>query len=638
MNSDPSTDKHRTKETPDRTSPDPDDDQPQDDAIIGRAVRWSAVTIVLSVTIGGVLFLLFRDPPETPVTRVTEITAPIARDPVAAEIPGVSFVDITGPAGIRFVHNNGAAGDKLLPETMGGGAAFLDFDNDGDQDILFVNGTWWPEQSGDGREPTTHALYRNDGTGTFSDATPGSGLDVAFYGMGAAVGDYDGDGWTDIYITAVGENRLFRNLEGAGFADVTDETGVSGSASEWSTGAGWFDYDNDGDLDLFVANYVRWSREIDFEVGYTLVGVGRAYGPPMNFSGTHPYLFRNDGGGKFTDASADSGVQVRNPATGSPMAKSMAIAPLDLDGDGWMDVIVANDTVQNFVFHNQQDGTFKEIGALTGLAFDSYGKARGAMGIDSARFRNDEAIGIGIGNFANEMTALYVSQGSPLLFEDEAITEGVGPASRLLLKFGFFFFDYDLDGREDILTANGHLEEEIHLVQASQEYRQPAQLFWNAGDDQPASFLEVPPEKAGADLFQPIVGRGSAFADIDADGDPDILLLQAGGPPVLLRNDQSTGNRWARVKLVGTDANQDAIGAVARARIGDRVLTRQVMPTRSYLSQSEPHLTFGLGKSDRIDELTVRWPGSERFVPVAPPAPGRVTAVRHATSEADSGK
>ena len=626
MSSDPTPRTNR----PGNDSADPNEDPQQDDAIIGRAVRWSAVLLVIVGAAVALLFLIFRKTPEATPEQVTEITAPVTRDTRPAEIPSVSFTDITRSAGIEFRHNNGAVGDKLLPETMGGGAAFLDYDNDGNQDILFVNGNWWPEQLAQGKQPTTQALYRNEGNGTFSNRTVGSGLDTDFYGMGAAVGDFDNDGWVDVYLTAVGENRLFRNLGDGRFADVTADAGVGGSASEWSTGAGWFDYDNDGDLDLFVGNYVRWSREIDFEVGYTLVGVGRAYGPPMNFSGTHPYLFRNDGNAKFTDVSAEAGVQVRNRATGSPMAKSMAIALVDLDADGWMDVIVANDTVQNFVFHNHRDGTFKEIGALTGIAFDSYGKARGAMGIDTAHFRGDNAIGIGIGNFANEMTALYVSQGNPLMFEDEAITEGVGPASRLLLKFGFLFLDYDLDGREDILTANGHLEEEIHQVQASQQYRQPAQLFWNAGRDQSAGFIVVPAEKAGGELFEPIVGRGSAFADVDNDGDLDVLLLQTGDRPLLLRNDQKTGNRWARVKLIGTDANRDAIGAIVRARIDDRTLTRQVMPTRSYLSQSELAIALGLGDSDQIDAMTITWPGSSKAVNVPPPIPGQITVIKQA--------
>ena len=413
----------------------------------------------------------------------------------------------------------------------------------------------------------------------------------------------------DVFVTGVYGNRLFHNLGGGKFADVTEQAGVGGSGKDWSTSAAFFDYDNDGRLDLFVCNYVRWSKEVDFEIGYKLVGVGRAYGQPRDFPGVFPMLFHNEGNGRFKDVSAASGIQIRNAATGVPTAKSLGVVPVDLDGDGWLDLIVANDTVQNFVFRNQHDGTFKEIGAASGIAFDSYGQTRGAMGIDAARFREDGALGIAIGNFANEMTALYVAQDQPLTFGDEAITEGLGPASRLLLKFGIFFFDYDLDGRLDVLTADGHLEPEISQVQASQTYAQPAQLFWNCG--RTPCFVSVPPAKAGTDLFKPIVGRGSAFADIDGDGDLDVVLSQTGGPPLLLRNDQALGHHWLRFKLVGTRSNRDAIGAEVCVRVGAKELRRTVMPTRSYLSQSELPLTFGLGKSAQVEAVEIRWPSGK---------------------------
>ncbi len=583
-----------------------------DDAVIGRAFRWSLAAFIALVAAAGAAYWFYKRKPAPPPVQQTTLTAPAAATRATAEIPTAKFTDVTAAAGIKFVHNNGAYGDKLLPETMGGGVAFLDFDNDGDQDLLFVNCAYWPGKIPAGKTPTTPALYRNDGKGHFEDVTAGSGLDTSFYGMGVAVGDFDNDGRDDVFLTAVGENRLFHNLGNGKFADVAKEAGVAGLPVQWSTCAAFVDVDNDGDLDLFVGNYVKWSKEIDFEVGYKLVGVGRAYGQPMNFEGAFTYLYRNDGGGKFADISATSGVQVKNPATGVPVAKALGVAPVDLDGDGWIDLIVANDTVQNFVFHNERNGTFKEVGALSGVAFDSNGNTRGAMGIDAARYRNDAALGIAIGNFANEMTALYVSGRNPLLFTDEAIPEGVGPASRLLLKFGVFFFDYDLDGRLDLLTSNGHLEEEISKIQASQRYAQPAQLFWNCGAASAASFMVVPPEKSGGDIFKPIVGRGCAFADIDGDGDLDVVLTQIGGPPLLLRNDQSLGHHWLRLKLVGTKCNRSATGAWINVRLGGRTLSRQVMPTRSYLSQSELPVTIGLGKSERFDELEIVWPGGEK--------------------------
>jgi hypothetical protein len=274
--------------------------------------------------------------------------------------------------------------------------------------------------------------------------------------------------------------------------------------------------------------------------------------------------------------------------------------------------VVANDTVQNFVFSNRWNRTFKEIGARAGIAFDSYGQTRGAMGIDSARFRNDDTLGIAIGNYANEMNTLFVSQRDYTMFADEAIGEGLGAASRQLLKFGLFFFDYDLDGRLDVLTANGHVEDEINKVQQSQQYRQPAQLFWNRGSTPGHRFVNVPAAKCGPDLFQPIVGRGSAFADIDGDGDLDAVLTQIGGPPLLIRNDQKLGHHWVRFKLTGTKANRDAIGAWIKVRAGPLSMSRQVMPTRSYLSQSELPVTFGLGKLDHLDEVTITWPGGVR--------------------------
>jgi len=590
--------------------PPPEDEElaPVDDRIIGKAIRASLVALAILVALfGAAVFLLQRKAPPAP-PRMTALSSPASPDRPQAEVPAVRFTDITRESGVTFTHVNGAYGEKLLPETMGGGVAFLDYDNDGAQDLLFINSAYWPGHLPEGKAQPTLALFHNDGHGHFTEATSGSGLDVTVYGMGVAVGDYDNDGLVDVFVTAVGGNRLFHN-EGQGkFHEVTMEAGFGGATNDWSTCAAFFDYDNDGKLDLFVGSYVKWSREIDAEVGYKIDGRTRAYGQPMNFAGAFSHLYHNEGQGHFRDVSAASGLQVKNPATGVPAAKTLGVAVVDVDGDGWLDLVLANDTVPNLLFLNQHDGTFKEIGASSGVAFDSYGNTRGAMGVDTAYYRDDGKLGIAIGNFANEMTALYVAQNSPTNFSDEAITEGLGPPSRLLLKFGLFFFDYDLDGRLDLLTANGHLEEEISKIQKSQKYRQPAQLFWNAGDRSGGCFVAVPPEKAGADLFQPIVGRGSAFADIDGDGDLDVVLTQVGGPPLILRNDQKLQHHWIRLKLVGAKSNRDAIGAWIRAGVNGRVLLRQVMPTRSYLSQSELPVSIGLGTATRLDSLEIRWP------------------------------
>jgi hypothetical protein len=584
----------------------------QDDAAISRGLRISLVGLVVLAALGGGAFALLKPKKSAGPVKVTQVSAPEAAPTNAvARVPAIRFTDVTAAAGISFRHQNGAYGDKLLPETMGSGVAFADLDGDGAPELLFVNSTQWPGKLPAGTKAATSTLYRNDGKGHFTEATAGSGLDVPLYGMGVALGDYDGDGRTDVFISSVGGGRLFHNEGSLKFREVTASAGVAGDPKDWSTASAFFDLDNDGDLDLFVGNYVRWSPEIDREVGYTLVGVGRAYGPPMNFQGAFPHLYRNDGDGKFTDISGTSGVQVKNTSTGVPLAKTLGVAPFDYNGDGWMDLVIANDTTQNLLLENQRNGTFKEVGALAGVAFDSYGNTRGAMGVDTARFTREGKAAIGIGNFANEMTAFYVAQGDGTLFTDEAISWGIGPASRLLLKFGFFFFDYDLDGRSDVLTCNGHLEEEITKVQASQSYRQPAQLFWNAGD---SGLINVTAQQSGSDLFKPAVGRGSAFADMDGDGDLDVVMTEVGGSPMLLRNDQAIGNHHVRFKLVGAKSNRDAIGAWVKVTAGGESQWRQVMPAKSYLSASEFEVTFGLGPNTKIDAAEVIWPSGAKQI------------------------
>ncbi len=579
------------------------------DAVIGRAFRWSVLVIAAGALLvfGLVTWLGRKQPQQSPVRAQAPV--PVAAGPQGSvEPPAIAFTDITRQAGIDFVHVNGARGEKLLPETMGGGVAFLDYDGDGDMDLLFVNSDYWDPVDAQGKPPADHGLYRNDGGGHFENVTHEAGLTDHFYGMGVAVGDYDNDGDPDLYLTAVGANRLYRN-DGGRFVDVTAEAGVAGAGDAWSTAAAFFDYDNDGDLDLFVANYVQWSPKIDRKLGFKLTGLGRAYGPPTTFEGTFPYLFRNEGGGRFTDVSAEAGVQIVDEATGQPKAKALGVLPIDVDRDGFLDLFVANDTVQNFLLHNQGDGTFREIGVEAGVAFDRNGGATGAMGVD-AEVLDDEgdALGFAVANFANEMTSLYVTQGDPLQLADEAIGAGIGPGSRKVLSFGLFFFDADLDGRPDLLQANGHLENEIHVVQPSQHYEQPAQLYWNCGAACPQTFLLLPSEKTG-DLAEPRVGRGAAYADIDADGDLDVVITQVGRRPALLRNDQRLGHHWLRLRLQGTRTNRDAIGAWVELRAGGHRALRQLMPTRSYLSQVEPVLTFGLGAATRVDEIRIHWPG-----------------------------
>lgn len=590
---------------------------PSDDRVIGRAFGASLKVLAALVVVGGIITVIVNLPEKKSEEVRTVINAPEQRVEQSSEMPTVHFTDITSSAGVSFVHNTGATGDKMLPESLGGGVAFFDLDGDGDQDLLFINGTWWDWDLNDSRKPTTAALYRNDTRPgepvRFTDVTAGSGLDVPLYGMGVAAGDVDNDGDTDLFITCVGANHLFINNGQGQFSDNTTTAGLAGDQADWSTAAAFFDFDNDGLLDLFVANYVQWSREIDFKVNFTIDGTNRAYGPPTDFQGAFCRLYHNLGDGTFEDVSEASGIQIRNRATGLPSAKALGVSLFDFNSDGFTDLMVANDTVQNLLFINKGDGTFQERGTISGVAFDANGNTRGAMGIDVARYRNNDDIGIAIGNFANEMTSLYVTQGQPLLYADEAIAEGVGPTSRLSLKFGLFFWDYDLDGWLDLLSVNGHLDEDIVKVQQSQSYRQKALLYWN---NKGLGFQQVTEEHAPGDLFEPIVGRGCAYADIDGDGDLDAVFTQIGGAPKLLRNDLDLRARWLRVRLVGTGTgiNRDAIGTEVQLTAGNVTQSRFVSPSRSYLSQSERTLTFGLGKSMAPEKLTINWPGGKSQV------------------------
>jgi hypothetical protein len=586
-----------------------------DDRAIGKAFVGSLLVFALLGLVGYSVYWFVSHRPAKPMAEPDPVALPEKRELPKVHAPQVVWTDITDSAGIDFVHFSGAEGGKLLPETMGGGCAFFDYDNDGDQDLLLVNACPWPE-SQKTADPRPHqALYQNDGHGKFQNVTRQAGLDIELYGMGAACADYDGDGWVDVFISCLGRDRLFRNDHGQ-FVDVTQQAGVGGEEKAWSVSSGWFDYDRDGDLDLMVTHYVEWSRDNDIAQNFRLLGgKERAYGRPQNFAGTYPSLFRNDGQGKFTDVSESSGVQIKNAATGVPVGKSLGLAFEDLDGDGYLDCVIANDTVQNFLLHNQQDGTFQEMGVLAGVAFDPSGAARGAMGIDIAQFRNDASLGIAIGNFANEMTALYVARGRDMQFYDAAVANGLGPATRLQLTFAVLFLDFDLDGRLDVFQANGHLEEDIARVQASQKYEQSPQLFWNAGSQFATEFLPCLESETGPEFQKPMVGRGAAYADIDADGDLDIVIMGCGQKARLLRNDQKLGNHWLRIKLVGKGSNQDAIGTRVILRAGDITQSRLVSPTRSYLSQVELIATFGLGSQDTVDSVKVVWPdGSQQEI------------------------
>jgi hypothetical protein len=583
-----------------------DNNQQQREAIIRRAFYRSLGVIVTVALVAVVLWVVSRQESAPPPPQEAIVTGPVSmqEEPRVAP-PDVHFTDITAAAGIDFVHVNGSYGEKLMPETIGSGAAFIDYDNDGDQDLLLVNSGEWPGHEQGAR--ATPGFYRNDGHGGFEDVTRESGLAIPCYGMGAAVGDYDNDGWTDLYITTLGGNYLLHNDHGH-FRDVTADAGVAGLEEDWSTAAAFIDYDNDGDLDLFVGNYVLWSRKINLEIDFQVTGLGRAYGAPNHFTGAANRLYRNEGDGRFSDVSHAAGIVITDPVSGLPVGKTLGVAPVDYDADGWLDLFVANDTDRNFLYHNLGNGHFEEIGGLEGVAYDRNGKSTSAMGIDAAWFRNDAELGVGIGNFANEMSSLFVTADGAAPFADEAILEGFGPASRLALTFGLFFFDYDLDGRQDLFQANGHLENDINIVQPSQTYAQSPQLFWNCGAICRTRFIEV---SDSGDLSESLVGRGATYADIDADGDLDVVIVQNGRRAVLLRNDQQLGHHWLRLQLQGRGSNRSAIGARVDLSAGGTRQRRLVMPTRSYLSQVELPLTFGLGDARRVDALRVTWPNGQ---------------------------
>ena len=505
----------------------------------------------------------------------------------------VLFTDVTRAAGVAFRHNSGAFGRKYLPETMGSGVAFLDYDGDGHQDLFFVQSADWPEKR---RRKTTQTLYRNRGDGTFEDTTRKAGLAEEMYGIGVAAADYDNDGHVDLFINALGPDRLFRNKGDGTFEDVTQKAGVSDPG--FGTSATWIDYDRDGRLDLFSCNYVQWSPKDD--IFCTLDGVSKSYCTPESYRGATDRLFRNRGDGTFEDVTRRAGVF-------DPTGKSLGVVALDYDGDGWPDLAVANDTQPNFLYHNRHDGTFEEVGKTAGIAFSEEGKARGAMGIDAADYDGSGRDSLVIGNFSNEMLALYHNEGRGLFIDDAAMA-GIGQPSLLTLAFGCFFFDFDLDGRLDIFVANGHVENDINRVQPSVTYAQPPHLFRGLGGGR----FEQVEGRSGPDLQQPLVARGAAYADFDGDGDLDVAVTTNNGPAVLLRNDGGSASGWVRLRLVGRTSNRDAIGAVVRLKAGDVAATRTVRSAASYASQSETILTFGLSPASDghapLSDLRITWP------------------------------
>jgi hypothetical protein len=505
----------------------------------------------------------------------------------------VRFRDITQSVGIRFVHNNGAFGQKFLPETLGPGCAFIDYDGDGYPDILLINGADFPGHAVHGA--STLKLYRNNGNGTFTDVTAKAGLATTFYGMGVAVGDFDNDGHDDIFVSALGQSHLFHNNGNGTFSDVTKAAGLWGP-NEFSTSAAWVDYDNDGKLDLIVGNYVQWSPEHDLFC--TMDGTHKSYCTPESYKGASVRLWHNLGAGKFEDATQKAGLF-------DPTSKTLGIAVLDYNGDGRPDLVLANDTQPNKLYLNNGNGTFTEKGVPAGIAFSEDGVARAGMGVDAADYDHSGKPSIVISNFSNQMISLYHNEGNGL-FVDEAPRSEIGRASLLTLGFGCIFFDYDLDGWPDLFVADGHLDPDIERIQKRIAYKQPPHLFHNLRD---GKFHDEAPAM-GAGFSAARIARGAAYADIDNDGRPDLLIMTNGGPALLFHNEGGT-NHSVRVKLQGMRSNRDGIGAAVTLTSNGGKQTQMMRSGSSYLSQSELVLTFGLGPQPQKSAVEIHWPSGQ---------------------------
>jgi len=500
----------------------------------------------------------------------------------------VQFEDVTKSSGLTFVHYSGATGKKYLPETLGPGVAFVDFDGDGWQDLFFTNGKDWPGQH---RRTSTLQLFHNNHNGTFTDVTRNSGLAVEIYGMGSAVGDFDNDGDDDLFVSALGQSLLFRNDNGV-FTDVTKEAGLFGP-NEFSMSAAWLDYDRDGHLDLIVANYVRWTPQTD--IFCTSDGINKSYCTPESYKGASARLWHNRGNGTFEDVTSKAGLL-------DDSSKGLGVSVLDANQDGWPDILLVNDTQPNRLYINNGKEAFVERGILSGIAYSDEGMARAGMGVDSADYDRSGYPSVMITNFSNQMLALYHNEGNGL-FVDEAPRSEVGRATLLTLGFGCFFFDYELDGWLDIFVANGHLDSDVERIQSRIKYAQPPHMFRNGGK---GAFQEVS-RSLGSAFVRPRVSRGAAYGDIDNDGNLDIVMTTNNGPAVLLRN-EGGANRGLRIRLVGTRTNRDGFGTSVRVTTGGETQTQMLRSGSSYLSQSERILTFGLGNRSQADSVEVRWP------------------------------
>jgi hypothetical protein len=506
-----------------------------------------------------------------------------------ASVP-IQFVDITAKAGIEWNLKALAQGPKYLIETMGGGGGFIDFNGDGLLDIYLICYSQTPQPAGASK--LQDILYRNNGDGTFTDVTSSAGIANSMLGMGLAVGDYNNDGWPDLYVTGYGASKLYRNSGKGTFTDVTSQAGVNNSL--WGTSAAFFDYDNDSHLDLFVCNYLAYDEK---NLPCTFYE-GKPYCLIKNFKGSASRLFHNNGNGTFTDVSEKAGIA-------NPKGKGLGVVALDYDNDGRLDIFQANDATANFLYHNKGDGTFSEVALEAGVALDPNGSARGGMGVDAEDLDNDGYLEIFVANFSGETNALFHNDREGL-FTETTNKLGLGAISLPLSGFGSRFFDYNNDGLVDLFVHNGHPFEPINKFFPDTTYAEPPFLFENTGK----GFRDVAGEH-GPSLKKLYAGRGLAVGDLDNDGDSDLLLMNVGEPPRLLRNDGGNREHWLGVNLVGTKSNRDAVGAKITVTAGGSRRNKQRLGGTSYCSASDPRLLFGLGDNVKVDQVEVRWPSGQ---------------------------
>lgn len=554
--------------------------------------------------------LLACGPADDPSTRSANRTSVSDLD----QTP-VRFVDVGIESGVRFSHENGPTPEKHFPEPFGGGALFWDFDSDGRLDIYLVNSGWVLEA--DRPEMVVNALYRNQGNGRFSEIK-GSGVDHPGYGMGCAAGDADNDGDPDLHVTNFGPNVFFRNEGNRSFTDITEGAGVGDS--RWGSSNAFADYDLDGDLDLYVANYVDYDPVRDVGTGVPYLptldlskfdGDVKAYSIPSAFDGVSDLLYRNDGGLQFRDVTRQAGVF-------TPEGRGLGVVFGDVNGDGWPDLYVANDLTRNFLYLNNGDGTFREVGVSAGAAFGRHGQVEAGMGTDFGDYDNDGRLDLTVTNFQKEPNTLYRNRGDRL-FSDESFSSATGLVTLPFVGFGTNFFDYDNDGRQDLFVANGHVLDNISVLDASTTYEQRNLLLRNQGQNQYGKVTFVDVSRSSNIGREERVSRASAVGDYDDDGDLDLLVTNLGGPAELWRNDGGNRLHWLSVTTVGTRGNRDGIGSQVRIWAGELFQMKEVGGSRGFQSQSDMRLHFGLGMHERVDSLEVLWPGGvrERFADLA---------------------